>query len=120
MGGTGQKGEYIIMNAKRQKRRVGFGQRKRVRTHKRSMIAIGTVLVLMIITLTVSGMSLKAKEQQSIAREAKLEEQIKQEKARTAQIEDMEKYADTDAYVEEIAREKLHLVHKNEIIFKAK
>ena len=107
------------MNAKRQKRRVSFGQKRRVRTHKRSMIAIGTV-VLMIITLTVSGMSLKAKEQQSIAREAKLEEQIKQEKARTAQIEDMEKYADTDAYVEEIAREKLHLVHKNEIIFKAK
>ena len=106
------------MNAKRQKRRVSFGQRRRVRTHKRSMIAIGTVLVLMIITLTVSGMSLK--EQQSIARETKLEEQIKQEKARTAQIEDMEKYADTDAYVEEIAREKLHLVHKNEIIFKAK
>ena len=101
------------MNAKRQKRRVGFEQRRRVRTHKRSMIAIGTVLVLMIITL-------KAKEQQSIAREAKLEEQIKQEKARTVQIEDMEKYADTDAYVEEIAREKLHLVHKNEIIFKAK
>ena len=108
------------MNAKRQKRRVSFGQRRRVRTHKRSMIAIGTVLVLMIITLTVSGMSLKAKEQQSIARETKLEEQIKQEKARTAQIEDMEKYADTDAYVEEIAREKLHLVHKNEILFKAK
>lgn len=108
------------MNAKRQKRRVSFGQRRRVRTHKRSMIAIGTVLVLMIITLTVSGMSLKAKEQQSIAREAKLEEEIKQEKARTAQIEDMEKYADTNAYVEEIAREKLHLVHKNEIIFKAK
>jgi cell division protein DivIC len=106
------------MNAKRQKRRVSFGQKRRVRTHKRSMIAI--VLVLMIITLTVSGMSLKAKEQQSIARETKLEEQIKQEKARTAQIEDMEKYADTDAYVEEIAREKLHLVHKNEIIFKAK
>ena len=52
------------MNAKRQKRRVSFGQRRRVRTHKRSMIAIGTVLVLMIITLTVSGMSLKAKEQQ--------------------------------------------------------
>ena len=120
LGGSGLKGEYIIMNAKRQKRRVSFGQKRRVRTHKRSMIAIGTVLVLMIITLTVSGMSLKAKEQQSIAREAKLEEQIKQEKARTAQIEDMEKYADTDAYVEEIAREKLHLVHKNEIIFKAK
>ena len=84
------------------------------------MFAISVVLVLLICVLAANGMSLKAKEQQFVAREEKLEEQIKQEKARTAQIEEMEKYADTDAFVEEIAREKLHLVHKNEIIFKAK
>lgn len=93
---------------------------RRARTHQRSMFAISVVLVLLICVLAANGMSLKAKEQQFVAREEKLEEQIKQEKARTAQIEEMEKYADTDAFVEEIAREKLHLVHKNEIIFKAK
>ena len=59
--GPGKRVSNVMMNAKRQKRRVSFGQKRRVRTHKRSMIAIGTVLVLMIITLTVSGMSLKAR-----------------------------------------------------------
>lgn len=91
-----------------------------MRTHKRSKFAIAAVLVMMVVMVTMGSMSLKAKEQQCIAREAKLEEQLKQENARTKQIKEMEKYADTDAYVEEIAREKLHLVHKNEIIFKAR
>lgn len=35
-----------------------------------------------------------------------------------AEIKEFKKHAKTDDYVEEIAREKLGLVHKGEIVFK--
>jgi len=49
-----------------------------------------------------------------------LKEQIKEETARKAEIKDLEKYVGTDEYVEDVAKDKLGLVHENEIIFKAK
>ena len=65
-------------------------------------------------------MTLRAKDQSYQAQEQELEEQIKEEKARSKEIEDLEEYVGTDEYVEDVAKEKLGLVHENEIIFKAK
>ena len=70
--------------------------------------------------ISVNGMTLRAKEKSYRAQEAELKEQIKEEKSRTSQIDDLEDYVGTDEYVEEIARDKLGLVYKDEIIFKAK
>ena len=50
---------------------------------------------------------------------AELKEKIEDEKARAKEIEELEEYVGTDEYVEDVAKEKLGLVHENEIIFKA-
>ena len=95
-------------------------QRRRVQSYKRSMLAVSGVIVLLTIVLFANALTLRAKEQSYQAQEAELKEQIQEEKARTSEIDDLEEYVGTDEYVEEIAREKLGLVHEDEIIFKAK
>lgn len=107
------------MNKIKQKRRSSR-QRQRLKSHKRSVLAIGIVLFLLVAMVSVNGMTLRAKEKAYAAQEQELRQQIEEEKARSEEIDDLEKYVGTDEYVEEVARDKLGLVHKNEIIFKAK
>ena len=63
---------------------------------------------------------LKAKNREYQAQETELKEQIQAEKDRSKEIKELDKYVGTDKYVEDVAKEKLGLVHNNEIIFKAK
>ena len=51
------------------------------------------------------------------ARAAALDEAIEEEQARTGQIDELKEYMKTDAYAEDVARDKLGLVKENEIIF---
>lgn len=119
-GETGRpvQGEYIMNGIKQKSRR--YRQKRRIRSHKRSMVMISLVIILMGAAASVSSMTLLAKEKTYQAQEIELKEQIQKEKDRAAEIEELEKYVGTDEYVEEVAREKLGLVYKDEIIFKAK
>ena len=54
------------------------------------------------------------------AREIALEEQIAAEEKRAQEIEEFRKYTKTKKYAEEVAKDKLGLVHEGEIIFKEK
>ena len=94
--------------------------KKYLQTHKRSVYAISAVLVLLIAVVSVNGMTLRARQKAYQAQEAELQEQIQEEKERASEIDALEDYVSTDEYVEEVAREKLGLVHENEIIFKGK
>ncbi len=49
-----------------------------------------------------------------------LDEKMKEEQERTAEIEDYRDYVKTDQYVEEVARDKLGLVYKDEVLLMAK
>ena len=106
------------MNKKKNKERVKR-QGKPVQNHKRSVLAISAV-ILLIAVVSANSVTLRAKEKAYRAQEQELEEQIEQEKARASEIDDLEGYVGTDEYIEEVAREKLGLVYQNEIIFKAK
>lgn len=94
-------------------------QTKRVQSHKRSILAISGVILLLVVMVSVNGMTLRAKEKSYQAQQVELERQIEEEKARASEIDELEKYVGTEEYVEEVAKEKLGLVHENEIIFKA-
>ena len=50
-------------------------------------------------------------------RDQELDVLLKQEKARTEEIEQLKAYMQTDEYVEQTARERLGLVKDNEIVF---
>lgn len=101
---------------RRQKRR----QRKRTQNYRRSMLGIITVLLLLVMVVSVNSITLRAKEKEYQAQQIELAQQIEEEKARAKEIDELEKYVGTDEYVEEVAKDKLGLVHENEIIFKAK
>lgn len=118
VGVFGKKGEYIIMkHMKKGNRRRCL--RRSMRGHRQSVCAILTVLILLIAVVSVNAMTLRAKEKSYQMQMTELAEQIEEEKARTKEIDDLEKYVSTDEYVEEVAKDKLGLVYENEIIFKA-
>lgn len=95
-------------------------QQKRLSRHKRSILCISSVIVLLVAVVSVSGVTLQAKNKAYIAQEQELQKQIDEEKARAQEIEELEQYVGTDEYVEQTAKDKLGLVHEGEIIFKAK
>jgi len=103
------------MKMKSRRRRL----RKGMRGHRQSVFAIIAVLVLLVAVVSVNAMTLRAKEKAYHAQEIELAEQIEEEKARSKEIDELEKYVGTDEYVEGVAKDKLGLVHENEIIFKA-
>lgn len=100
-------------------RRRNVRQKKRMRAYKGSVLAVGAVLLLLVVVVSVNAISLKAKAESYEAQKIELEQQIEDEKVRSEEIDDLEEYVGTDEYVEDVAKEKLGLVHKNEIIFKA-
>ena len=95
-------------------------RKKQVQQHRRSMLGISAVILLLAVIVSVSSIELRAKNSAYIEQEQELEEEIQAEKDRAEGIEDLEEYVGTDEYVEQTAKDKLGLVHENEIIFKAK
>ena len=88
------------------------------RYHKRSMMLISMILVLLVGVLAVNAVSLRNRNAQYKKQQAELEAQIREEKKRTKEVEAYEAYVKTDDYVKEVAEEKLGLVDPNEIIFR--
>ena len=93
-------------------------QRQRMRAHRRSMVLISSVIMLLIVLVSVGGVSLRAKNEAYKKQQAELETQIKEEKDRTKEIEKYKEYVGTDAYVEDEAKEKFGLVYEDEIVLK--
>lgn len=82
------------------------------------VFAAAAAMLVLLVTVGVRGISLRNQLAGYNERKAALEQQIADEEARTTEIEEYGKYTQTDAYVEEVAREKLGLVKENEIIFR--
>ncbi|MCP1102570.1 cell division protein DivIC [Aequitasia blattaphilus] len=101
---------------KQEKRRI----RNRRRVNRGSMVLVSGVLLLLTVVMSVSGYNMKVKADANTATKVELEAQIEEEKKRSAEIEELGEYVGTDAYVEDVAREKLGLIYENEIIFKTK
>lgn len=95
------------------------GQKWRKKKKSRfGVMAISLVIMMLFTAVAYKSVELKAKNEAYTAKEASLEKQIAGELDRQAELEEYEKYVQTKKYIEEVAREKLGLVYKNEIIFK--
>lgn len=92
---------------------------KRRFQHRISVLSISGVVLFLAVVLGVGSISLHEKNRAYKAQEAELEEQIQTELAREEEIEELEEYVGSDEYVEDVAKEKLGLIHPNEIIFQA-
>ncbi len=97
------------------KRKIAF---RRKRQNRFGMFLVMTVLLMLLMVVTIKSFELSKKQAAYALREQALAEQIENEEARTKDIEEYRKYTKTKKYVEEVAKDKLGLVHEGEIVFK--
>lgn len=96
-------------------RRVAY---RKKRQNRFGMFLVTTVVVMMLVVVAVKSIELKQKLAAYQEKEQVLQEQIAEEEERTEEIAEYEKYTQTKKYIEEVAKDKLGLVHEGEIIFK--
>ena len=99
-------------------RRPAGRRRQRHQSHKRSVMMISVVLLLLCGVLTVNSVTLQAKNDSYKEQEKELAEQIEEQKQRSEEVKDYEEYVKRDEYVKETAEDKLGLVDPGEVIFK--
>ncbi len=109
----------IDMRSKNVKHRKRKTSKHQLQQHKRSMVAISAIILLLSVVMFIGGFSLKQRNDEYIAVEASLQEQIDAEVVRSEEIDELKEYVGTDEYIESVAKEKLGLVYKNEILFRA-
>lgn len=98
--------KVIKLKSRRNKRRTGLG--------------ITALMVFLICGIVIyNRQELSKTDAQAEARIKELEEDIKDAKEETKDIEKKKAYVQTQKFIEEMAREKLGLVYKDEIIFKS-
>ena len=83
-----------------------------------SMFLVMLVVVLLLVVVGVRGMQLSNRLKTLKEEAVRVDTQIAEEKKRTEDIKDYEKYTQTKMFYEEIAKKILGLVHEGEIIFK--
>jgi cell division protein DivIC len=98
--------KVINLKKKRRGRRTGLG-----------LIVIIVLIVCGIVTYKRQELDLA--NAKSTSRIAELNNEIKSAKEEAQEIQEMKAYVQTLKYIEEMAREKLGLVYKDEIIFKS-
>jgi cell division protein FtsB len=76
------------------------------------------VVVILLAVLYINGSSMQRKLDGYRNHIAGLEQQLEEEEQRSRYIEEYRQYTQTDEFIEQIAREKLGLLYKGEIIFR--
>lgn len=100
---------------------VSKGRLVQVGSVRKRLIFIGLMLIMVsVIGVTMIYLRKQAEEKlaERKATKARIERLIAEEEERTVSISDYRAYVQTKSYIEEIAREVLGLVYKDEIIFK--
>ncbi len=96
-------------------RKIAFRKR---RQNRLGMILVSMVVLMLLGVITLNSLELRATSESYLSQKEELLSKIEDEKMRTEEIEEYEKYTQTKKYIEEIAKDKLGLVYDNEIIFK--
>ena len=83
-----------------------------------SMFLVMLVVLLLLVVVGVRGMQLNRRLDTLKAEAEQLDEKLEEERLRTEEIEEYEKYTKSKMYIIEIAQKVLGLVFEDEIIFK--
>lgn len=95
-------------------------QRRRniTKKQKKGKLFIAFVVIVMFVAISIGKSHLVKQSQALSEKQVQLQEQIDDAKEDKEQLAQREKYMKTDDYVEDVARDKLGMSKKNEIIFK--
>lgn len=91
---------------------------KQERHNRFSYVMISLVILMLVVAIRVSEVSLQRKYDEYAAKENELTAAIEKENKRTEELHEFARYTKTKKYAEEVAQEKLGLVHDGEIVFK--
>ena len=81
-------------------------------------ICIGIILIVFVAVMTVQINKVYQKDQEKIAEEQELREQLQYELDRQEELKEYQEYIKSSEYVEDIAESKLGLLYENQIIFR--
>ncbi len=95
-------------------------QRRRGKQNRAGKVWISVIVLTLLLVLSIQIVKLHEKNQVYLAKEESLEAELEKEKEREKEIKDYEEYTRTEKFIEDMAKSRLGLVHKNEIIFKKK
>ena len=84
-------------------------KKSRLGRHRKSVLMISAVLVMLCGVLTVNSFTLMAKNRNYEEQERELQDQIEEQKERAKEIEEYKEYVNSDEYVKEAAEEDLGL-----------
>jgi cell division protein DivIC len=98
-----------------------LGDEERMRRRRKNKTGIGIITFLVLIIcgiVSYRGFGLAQEKSEKEVQIERLKTKIEAQKEREDEIDDFQKYAKTNQYIEKIAREKLGLVYKDEVIIK--
>lgn len=78
---------------------------------------LGTIFAFAFSFMFVKGVAKQPQITKNEAAIAELKEKIEYEKKRTEEVEELKTKVDTDEYIEKVAREKLGMIKRDEIVF---
>lgn len=81
-------------------------------------ICIGIILIIFMGVMSVQIYKVYQKDQEKIAQEQELREQLQQELDRQEELKEYQEYIESTEYVEDVAESKLGLLYENQIIFR--
>ena len=98
--------------------------RRKMKMRRRSvnfggMFLVTAVVAMIVLVVLFKSNELRDKKAAYEKREKYLVEQIEEQERRSEEIEEYRKYTQTKQYVEDMAKERLGLVYKDEIILEA-
>lgn len=102
----------------RRQDRMAGKKKKEKAANRLALIGITLVVLSLAVTVYLSGISMKEKDLQYRLKEEQLEKQKGQEEQRAQELEEYRIYVQTKEYIEKVAKEKLGLVNKDEILLK--
>lgn len=92
---------------------------RKKRHNRLGLMLVAVCVIVLISAIGVSSISLTQKRDAYAEREMLLAQQIQDEQNRTQELMEYEKYTKTNAFVEEVAKERLGLVYEGEILFRS-
>jgi cell division protein DivIC len=93
------------------------GQRRR---RSSGTIGITVIVLAFLVVMVIQIVNIKAKDAEYEAKEQDLREEYEEETQRASELDELETYMKSSEYIEDVAKSKLGLTYKNEIIFKEK
>ena len=93
---------------------------RKTKKRRRGSGTAGIMIIVLafLVVMTVQICRIRSKDAEYAAKE--LQQQYEEETERSTEIDDLETYMKSSQYIEDVAKSKLGLTYKNEIIFKEK